>query len=97
MDDAQPYRRTPVFNEHSLPAGLRQQHATKAGVWGIVRVLRGEARLSFADAEHLLNAASPGLIAPGRLHAVEPLGQMEMQVEFYSARPKLTATPPSLP
>ena len=36
-----PYKRTPVFDETTLPDGLRREHRTKAGVWGIIRVLEG--------------------------------------------------------
>jgi hypothetical protein len=36
---AEPYRRTPVFDENTLPAGLRRAHRTKPGVWGVIRVL----------------------------------------------------------
>ena len=31
------YKSTPVFDETTLPAGLRREHRTKAGVWGIIR------------------------------------------------------------
>ena len=36
-----PYRTTPVFDETSLPTGLRQHHSTKAGVWGVTRIHEG--------------------------------------------------------
>src|SRR3546814_1000811 len=39
---ALPYRSTPVFDETSLPAALRGEHRTKAGVWGLIRVLEGK-------------------------------------------------------
>ena len=37
-----PYKRTPVFEQHSVPAGLLKRHSTKAGVWGkiVVRLTR---------------------------------------------------------
>ncbi len=39
-----PYRSTAVFDETTLPDSLRREHRTKAGVWGVIRVLEGEAR-----------------------------------------------------
>jgi hypothetical protein len=39
----------------------------------------------------LLTPATPGLIRPGQLHHVEPVGAMRMQVEFYDHRPAVAA------
>ena len=39
--DAACYRSTAIFDEVSLPKGLRRRHATKGGVWGVIRVLEG--------------------------------------------------------
>src|SRR6185295_16850462 len=33
-----PYNRTPEFTEESVPAGLRSDHSTKAGVWAKIIV-----------------------------------------------------------
>src|SRR4051812_31020618 len=38
---SKPYRSTPVFDDQTLPQALRQAHTTKAGVWGVIRVLEG--------------------------------------------------------
>ena len=38
----------------------------------------------------LINAIA-GLIRPGQLHHVEPVGAMRMQVEFYDHRPAVAA------
>lgn len=40
-----PYKRTPIFDETTLPAELRREHRTKAGVWGLIRVLEGRRRV----------------------------------------------------
>ena len=83
-----PYRVTPVFDERTLPAGLRREHRTKVGVWGVVRIIEGELRLSFADGRsQVLSAECPGLLEPDEPHWVTPLGPMRMQVEFYDAPP----------
>ncbi|WP_269448451.1 DUF1971 domain-containing protein [Acetobacter cerevisiae] len=44
-----PYRITSEFNAITLPAGLRQRHATKAGVWAVIRILEGTATLVYVD------------------------------------------------
>ena len=44
MSVPKPYKSTPVFDENTLPAGLRKEHRTKAGVWGVIRVLEGRLR-----------------------------------------------------
>ena len=84
-----PYRTTPVFDQDSLPQALRREHRTKAGVWGVIRMLEGRLRLEYRDGtgERILSPEAPGLLLPGQAHLVEPLGAMRMQVEFYDAPP----------
>src|SRR5271169_5382938 len=91
---AVPYKRTPMFDESTLPAGLRREHRTKPGVWGIIRVLEGRVRYCVLDpasntiaSETILEPGRPGLVLPDRPHCVEPLGTMLMQVEFYDKLP----------
>ena len=87
----EPYKRTPVFDENTLPAGLRKEHRTKPGVWGIIRVLEGRLRYQVIDPprEMVLEPGRPGLVQPDQPHRVEPLGPMRMQVEFYTEPPAL--------
>ncbi len=82
---ALPYKRTPVFDEDTLPAGLRREHRTRPGVWGVIRVLDGRLRYHVLDpaSEVILGPGRPGLVLPEQPHRVEPLGPMRMQVEFY--------------
>ena len=89
------YKATPIFDEQSLPAKLRHAHQTKAGTWGIIRVLEGQLRYVIEDtqATTILTPEQPGLVLPQQLHHVEPLGAMRMQVEFYDHPPILDATP----
>lgn len=87
-----PYRSTPVFDNQTLPAALRREHRTRAGVWGVIRVIEGEVRLTRAgragDAE-ILTSERPGLVQPAETHRVEPLGPMRMRVDFYDRAPAL--------
>ena len=85
-----PYRTTAVFDQDTLPTALRREHRTKAGAWGVIRVLEGELRLLFPDGRaQLLNQNTPGLIRPQETHWVEPVGGMRMQVEFYDSEPRI--------
>lgn len=89
-DDALPaglaaYRRTPEFDQGSLPAGLRHEHRTKPGVWGLIQVLEGELLYRILDppGERRLSPGHPGVVRPEQRHEVEPLGQARFFVEFY--------------
>jgi tellurite resistance-related uncharacterized protein len=90
-----PYKSTPVFDQDSLPAALRREHRTKAGVWGVIRVLEGRLRLHSGkgEAERLLAPDQPGLVEPEQSHWVEPIGAMRMQIDFHDKAPQLA--PPS--
>ncbi len=85
-----PYKSTPVFDENTLPGGLRKEHRTKVGVWGIIRVLEGRLRYRVLDpvTEMILDPEHPGLVLPDQPHLVEPLGAMRMQVDFYDRNPR---------
>jgi hemoglobin len=88
---SKPYRSTPVFDEQTLPQALRQAHTTKAGVWGVIRVLEGCVRYRVEAHDHdvILSPGTPGLVRPQEPHHVEPVGSMRMQVEFYDHPPAL--------
>ena len=90
----EPYKTTPVFDHDTLPAGLRREHRTKAGVWGLIRVLEGRLRLEYGDGSpgRILSPGYPGRLKPEEPHWVEPLGCMRMQVEFYEAEPPTAST-----
>jgi len=85
----EPYRSTPVFTEATLSAALQARHTTKAGVWGMVRVLEGQVRLTYLDppSEILLDPDTAGPLLPEQPHFVEAVGPMKMRVDFYSEPP----------
>lgn len=86
-----PYRSTPVFDETTLPQGLRNEHSTKAGVWGVIRVLEGELLYTILDPrqELVLTPEAFGFVAPQQKHFVTPRGPVRFQVDFYDAPPAL--------
>ena len=92
---AEPYKRTQSFTEATVPAALLQDHSTKAGVWGLIRVEEGRLRYIVTDqrrvpAERVLTADTPpGVVEPAILHRVEPLGAVRFHVEFLRERQHL--------
>ena len=60
-----PYKCTPVFDENTLPVGLRREHRTKPGVWGVIRVLEGRLRYRVLDraSEVILEFGRPGALS----------------------------------
>src|SRR5690606_16480681 len=81
-----PYHRSKEFTDQTLPAGLRKDHATKAGVWALIHVLEGKVRYCVPSWNHdeVLAPGKPGIVAPEVPHFVEPLGAMRMFVEFHA-------------
>ncbi len=88
-----PYKITPVWDQDTLPAALRHEHSTKAGTWGLLRVLEGEVLLVFTAPASTVRVTpdKPGLIPPEAVHHVEVDGAMRMQVEFHHAPPGISS------
>jgi len=86
---AAPYGASPIFDENSLPDKLRNEHSTKDGTWGLLRVLEGEVELVFIDppSQRLVTVDDPAPIPPQSPHFVKLTGPMKMQVEFYREHP----------
>lgn len=85
-NDVVAYRRTPEFDQDTLPAALRREHSTKAGTWGLIHVLEGRLmyRVPEPASETILTPGMPGVIVPCQTHQVEPLGAVRFFVEFYA-------------
>lgn len=86
-----PYKITPVFDEKTLPEAIRNEHRTKAGTWGLLRMLDGAATLVFTDPPREVAVApgQPAVIAPEATHFVRLDGPMRLQVEFYREPPSI--------
>jgi len=79
------YKRTPEFDEVSVPAGLLNNHRTKEGVWGRIVVLEGSLLYTIhaPQEEILLGPSNSGIVEPAVLHHVTPSGNVRFYVEFY--------------
>lgn len=79
------YHRTATFSEHSIPGGLRREHSTKPGVWGVIHVISGILLYTVTSQRHswILNAGQMGLVEPEIEHHVTPLGAVSFYVEFW--------------
>ena len=73
---SEPYASSPIFDEQTLPDALRNDHRTKTGTWGLLRVLEGEVRLIFTEplTEHRVTPDSPAIIPPQATHYVAHAG-----------------------
>lgn len=80
--DAVEYKRTRVFDEHTVPAGLLADHATRAGVWGRIEVELGELGFRIDGGLQVLTPDRPGIIPPEEPHEVVLRGPVRFQVVF---------------
>jgi len=80
-----PYKKTPKFDETSIPKGLLKAHQTKEGVWGKIVVLEGQLKYKMTEPEEeiILNDDVFGVVEPTKFHEVEPMGRVRFYVEFY--------------
>ena len=82
----EPYRRTPHFDETSVPAGLLRQHTTKPGIWARIHVTQGSLDYLLHEPFHArerLTSQSPGIIPPEVEHHLEVSGPVSFYVEFW--------------
>lgn len=78
--------RTPLYNNHSMPAGLGLSHRTRARTWARITVLSGRLRyrsLATTPEAVILAPHRPGVVPPEERHRVEPLGAVEFYLEFF--------------
>jgi len=80
-----PYKKTPIFDETTIPKGLLKAHQTKEGVWGKIVVLEGLLKYKMTEPEEeiMLNDKAFGVVEPTLFHEVEPIGRVKFYVEFY--------------
>jgi tellurite resistance-related uncharacterized protein len=81
-------RSAPVWDEQTMPAGLRQSHRLAAGTWARVVVVEGRLGFTMAGDPPLTTELRPGLvqaIPPEIEHAVSADGPVRFRVEFLAS------------
>ncbi len=82
----QPYKKTPVFDADSVPAGLLKSHQTKEGVWATIVVIEGALLYRILEPtveEMTLSPGIDGVVEPTVKHEVVPEPGVRFYVEFY--------------
>lgn len=80
--DASPYRETRIFDEQTIPEGLKRDHRTKQGVWGRIVVESGRLAYTLGDETWVLRPGVDGHIPPDAAHHVVPVGRVRFKVVF---------------
>lgn len=84
--DVTAYKRTPVFTQDTVPAGLLKDHTTKEGTWALIRVEEGRLGYVIEDGEaHILSPGRDGVVEPQVPHHIRPEGPVSFFIEFYRA------------
>ncbi|MFA7554262.1 MAG: DUF1971 domain-containing protein [Spongiibacteraceae bacterium] len=84
-DNVSPYKRTPEFNQQTVPQGLLHEHKTKESVWGKIVVLEGQLQYTIHEPNQeviILDINRHGIVEPTMRHQVKPLGHVRFYVEF---------------
>ena len=82
-------RRTPEFDQGSIPTGLRSEHSTRRGTWARIHVISGALRYHVGAPIHRtlrVDSAASAVIVPEVRHRVEPDGSVRFFVEFFRAQ-----------
>ena len=78
-------RSTPVWDERTLPGGLRRTHRVAGGTWGRITVHEGRLRFRARTEPPLDVVIGPDMtqaIPPDVEHDVTPLGVVRVSVDF---------------
>lgn len=87
-EDFVAYKKTPIFDQASVPKGLQKNHTTKAGVWAKIMVIDGSLRyiVDKPARDLTLSKGQPGIVMPEVPHRIEPIGVVHFYVEFYRSQ-----------
>jgi tellurite methyltransferase len=86
-----PYRRTPDFDETTIPAALQRSHTTKPGVWAVIHVASGVLRYVIEpEPRHEVRLEGPAtaVVVPEVPHHVEPASAVRFFLELHRAPPR---------
>ncbi len=79
------YKRTPEFNQETIPKGLLKNHTTKLGTWGKIHVLQGALLYTpEGQASIRVHEGETANIPPEMLHCVAADGDVRFYVAFFT-------------
>lgn len=86
-------RSTDVWDDSSLPAGLRRDHRLGPGTWGVLHVLSGRLRFvpdgdTWSQPPAAMDAGASQPIPPQMTHHVETAGPVSVRIDFYKVPDK---------
>ena len=76
-----------VWDEVTMPGGLRNSHRVALGRWGLIKVYEGRLRYSAQTTPPVQRVLTPGAtqpIPPTVAHEVEPLGHVQFSIEWFA-------------
>jgi tellurite methyltransferase len=79
-------RSTMTWDQSSIPSALLRDHRIGPSRWAVLRVLSGRIRFTWSaepGAGRLLEAGATQGIPPGVPHRVEPLGPVQVAMDFF--------------
>lgn len=85
-DSVKHYKSTPEFTELTVPAALKRDHTTAAGVWAKINVLEGKLVYCITEPVQELNDLTVGIdgvIEPMIKHHVIVSEPVKFRVDFY--------------
>ena len=88
-DNFTAYKQTPIFNQQTIPDGLKANHSTKTGIWGIIRVFQGKLIYRIAEpfnSEEIIQTNQTGIVIPEVSHSVTPFANTQFLVEFWQKK-----------
>jgi tellurite resistance-related uncharacterized protein len=86
-DGLTPLGTSAIWDEKTMPDGLRQSHRVAAGRWGLIKVLEGRLRFSAQTTPPIRAVLLPGSsqpIPPEISHEVETLGHVRFEITWFS-------------
>jgi tellurite methyltransferase len=84
-EEAEVCKTTEELTERTIPAGMLQDHRTRAGTWGRIVVREGKLMYSLSEPRReawILRPGIVGIIAPGLSHWIAPRGHVRFVIEF---------------
>ena len=86
-DGLTPIGTSNVWDEVTMPAGLRNAHRVALGRWGLIKVDEGCLRYNAQTTPPMQVVLTTGMtqsIPPAVLHGVEPVGHVKFSIEWYA-------------